>query len=75
MQKFCHNRFFPLILIMINILIYCVIVFISLVINVCWSAYILRLSLVIHCFEFEKPYICNLEFKLDVFLVSNCSKV
>ncbi len=35
----CNKKFFPPILIMISFLIFCVIIFISLVVDVCYSVY------------------------------------
>ncbi len=32
------------------------------------------MSFIIHCLGIERPYKCGLKFKLDIFLVSDCSK-
>lgn len=63
--------FFPPLLIMISIFIWCVIFLISLV-DFCCYVNLQGSNLVVHYIGVLRPY--NLKFKLDVLLVSDCSK-
>jgi hypothetical protein len=70
-KSYVLANYFPLLLIMVSIFIWCVIFFIFLV-DFCCYVNLQGSNLVVHYIGVLRLY--NLKFKLDVLLVSDCSK-